>query len=93
MYTEISCKHTSLKQCGQKPAYNDLTQFLLTRIVRLSLSISFNPELVPVNVTVHMKLNLHFIFHVFCCSLQNKNNFGETRSMIRQELEVKLSRE
>ena len=31
MYTDISCKHTSFKQCGQKPAYIDLTQFLLTR--------------------------------------------------------------
>ena len=31
MHTEMSCKHTSFKQCGQKPAYNDLTQFLLTR--------------------------------------------------------------
>ena len=54
-------------------------------LVRPSLSISFNLELAPINVTVHMKLNLHFIFHVVCCSLQNINNFGESRSLIPQE--------
>ena len=76
MYTESSSEQTSLKQRGQKPAYHDLTFFEKNYLlVRPSFSISFNRELVPVNVTVHCKLYLHVLFYA-CYSLRNVNNFG-----------------
>ena len=41
MYTEISSEQTSLKQRGQKPAYNDLTFFLKELLTRKAFPVRF----------------------------------------------------